>query len=375
MSSHSVQIARLFGIPVRAHASWLLLFVLVTLSLSSAYFPAQYPYWSPTLYWGLGLTTCLLLFVSVLIHELAHSLVARHHGLGVHGIVLFLLGGVSEISQEPPTPASELAMALAGPLASLALGLVAGILWLLTWPRAFGQPSAAVLGYVSGVNLSLGLFNLLPGFPLDGGRVLRAVLWWRSRNLEWATRWASRTARAMALAFVVGGAWQALTGSILAGFWLAAIGCFLDATARNGYQQVLIQVRLAGHTVGEVMARDWLAASPEHTLQEIADQGLLESGCQCLLLVENGALSGLLTPRRLQALPRREWPSHTARQAMIPADEIPITRPSQALLEAVKALSDDDGPPLPVLEDGRLVGILTPERIVAFLKLKTVLHR
>lgn len=373
MSSHSLQVGKLFGIPVRAHASWLLLFALVTATLAFAHFPTYYPYWPQATYYTLAVATSLLLFVSVLVHELAHSLVARRHGLGVHAIVLFLLGGVSEISCEPPTPASEWAMAIAGPLASLALGAATGLLCILTWPLGQAEPLPAMLAYLAGINLSLGMFNLVPGFPLDGGRVLRATLWWRSRNLEWATRWATRVARLVALAFVATGIWQALTASVLNGIWLGAIGCFLDATARSSYHQVVIQTRLSGHTVGEIMASDYAARSPDVTLQEIADEGLLEGGCPCLLLVENGAVSGLLTLRRLQALPRREWARQTARQAMIPAGELSITRPSQVLLEAVRALPVDEAAPLAVLEDGYLVGLLTAERITAFVELKASL--
>ncbi|HOR00139.1 MAG TPA: site-2 protease family protein [Anaerolineae bacterium] len=370
MSSHSLQVGRLFGIPVRAHVSWLLLFALATATLAGIYFPTYYPQWPQGVHYALGLATSLLLFASVLLHELAHSLVARHQGLHVQGIVLFLLGGVSEISSEPSTPGAELVMAIAGPVASLAAGAVCALLWLPAMLQGHGQPLAAVLGYVCGINLSLGLFNLIPGFPLDGGRVLRAILWQRSHNLEWATRWATRAARLIAVLCIACGAWQGVTTSLLNGLWLAAIGCFLDTTARAGYQQVLIQTRLAGHTVAEIMIRDCPALSPDRSLQEIADQGLLQGACHGLPLVENGALLGVLTPQRLQAQPRHEWPRRTARQAMIPAGELHITRPSQTLLEAVNALTGDNAPPLPVLEDGQLVGMLTPERVVAFLKLQ-----
>lgn len=372
MSKHSLVICMLFGIPIRVHVSWLVLFVLVTTTLGGAYFPVRYPWWPHSLYYVLGVVTSLLLFVSVLVHEVAHAVVAKRYGLGVHAIVLFLLGGVSEISGEPPTPRAEFELAFAGPLASIVLGVVSAALWVAAWLRVWGEPLAAALGYTAGINLSLGLFNLIPGFPLDGGRVLRAILWWRSHSLEWATRWAWRTARLIALALVSLGIWQAVTGSLLNGFWLAAVGCFLDTTAHKSYEQVRVHYRLAGHTVGEVMARDYPALNPDTTLQEIADRGLLEAGCRCIPLVEDGMLLGLLIARRMQAMPRDEWGTHTARQAMIPANQLHATRPSEALLDAVNALGAGEEP-LPVFEDGRLVGVLPPERIAAFLKLKTAL--
>ncbi len=372
MSKHSLVICKLFGIPIRLHLSWPPLFILITSTLAGVYFPARYPWWPPVLYYALAAVTSLLLFASLLIHEAAHALVAQREGMVVHAIVLFLLGGVSEINGEPQTPRAEFRMAVAGPLASLALGVCAGGLWLVAWLRGYSQALTAVLGYVGGINLSLGLFNLIPGFPLDGGRILRAALWRHSQSAEWATRWAMRGARLIALAFLGLGAWHALRGDLLNGLWLAAISAFLDTTSRRSYEQVVIRLRLAGHTVGEVMARDYRALSPDTTLQEIADQGLLEGSHRCLPLLEDGTLRGLLTAQRMHALPREEWSRHTARQAMVPACQLRAVRPSQALLEAVNAMDGDEGP-LPVFQDGQLVGILSPERIAAFARLQATL--
>jgi len=374
VSKHSLQICKLFGIPIRLHMSWLPLFALITSTLASAHFPAHYPWWPPALYYGLAAVTSLLLFASVLAHELAHALVARHHGLKVHAIVLFLLGGVSEIDGEPQAPRAEFQMAVAGPLASILLGTVTGALWFWAWLRGYSQPLTAVLGYMGGLNLSLGLFNLIPGFPLDGGRILRAMLWRLSHSVEWATRWATRCARLIALTLFSIGIWQAVSSSLVNGLWLAAIAGFLDTTARRSYEQVLLRSRLAGHTVGEAMARDYPSLSPDTTLQEIADCGLLEAGPRCIPLLEDGMLRGLLTARRVHSLPRAEWPRRTARQAMVPASQLHAVGPSEALLEALSALGSDDEP-LPVLQDGRLVGILPAERIAAFADLQLSLGR
>jgi Zn-dependent protease/CBS domain-containing protein len=374
MSKHSLCICKLSGIPIHLHLSWPFLFLLITYTLASAYFPARYPWWPPALYYALATLTSMLLFLSLLAHEAAHALVARRHGLAVHAIVLFLLGGVSEIDGEPSTPRAELAMAAAGPLASLCLGITFGALWLGAWLRGYSQPLTAVLGYVGGINLSLGLFNLIPGFPLDGGRILRAALWWASHSVEWATRWATRGARLIALGLFSAGIWEGISGSVGNGLWLAGIAGFLDTAARRSYQQVVFRGTLAGHTVGEAMARDYLALSPDTTLQEIAERGLLEAGLRCIPLLEDGNLRGLLTARRMQALPRGEWARHTARQAMIPASQLHAVGPSAALLEALDALGTSEEP-LPVFQDGRLVGILPPERISAFVDLHLALGR
>jgi len=371
MGSGTIYIGQFLGVPVRLHVSWFLVFALITTSLASAYFPHQLPEEPAAFYWLLGLMTSLLFFLSVLLHELAHSVVARRWGLAVRDIVLFIFGGVSEIMREPQTAASEFVMAIVGPLTSVALSALCGLLWFLT--RSVSPELASVLAYIGGINLSLGAFNLLPGFPLDGGRVLRAILWWRTHNLERSTRWASRIGQVVAYGFIFFGVWQALTGNLLNGLWIAFIGWFLDNAAQTAYRELAVRNLLSGHTVGEIMTRGCTAIKPESSLQEIVDHHILATGTRCLPVVENGALLGLLTVHRVKAFPREEWPLRTAREAMIPRAELRTAAPSQGLVDALNEMAEDGVNQLPVLQEGELVGLLTRENIMTFLRTKAEL--
>jgi Zn-dependent protease/CBS domain-containing protein len=373
MSGNSLYIGKYLGIPVRVHVSWLLVFALVTTSLGGSYFPQQHASWTPALNWSLAVMTSLLFFISVLLHELAHSVVARRRGLPVHDIVLFVFGGVSELSQEPQTAGTEFTMALVGPATSIVLGLLWGAIWRLS--GTISAPLAAVSMYLSGINLSLGLFNLVPGFPLDGGRVLRAILWWRTGNLLRATRWASRAGQFVAYAFIILGVWQALTVSLLSGLWLAFIGWFIDNAAQSSYRQLALQQLLAGHTVGEIMTRSCTAVSPGATLQEVVDRYILATGSRCLPIISDGKLEGLVTVHRIQAFPQETWARHTAREAMIPRAQLRTTTPSTGVAEALQEMSADGVNQLPVIQDGELVGLLTRENVTTFLRLKAELGR
>ena len=230
VDGHSLYLGRCFRIPVRVHATWPVSFLLIAASLGAGYYPQAYPGWSLPVYAAAGVVTSLLIFVSIVAHELAHCLVARWRGLEVHDIVLFLLGGVSQIDREPSSPSVELAMAMAGPLASLALAVVLGLVWLVCLPLA--EPLAAMSGYVAGLNGAVAVFNLMPGFPLDGGRVVRALLWWRNHDLARATNLASILGRLVAYGFVGVGIWQACGGYAVDAVWFALIGGFLDRAAR-----------------------------------------------------------------------------------------------------------------------------------------------
>ena len=267
MVKGSFSLGKVAGISINIHISWLIIFVLVTWSLAVAYFPQQYPNWSAPLYWSLGVGASLLFFTSVLLHELAHSLVARGRGIPVRDITLFIFGGVSEIAQEPTTAGTELFMALVGPITSFFLAGVFALLWLLA--RSIGGPLSALTLYLASINAMLGGFNLIPGFPLDGGRVLRAILWGISGSLEWATRYASLVGQGIAYLFILLGIWQVVTGNWINGLWIAFIGWFLDNAAQTSYRQVAMKRMLSGHTVEQAMNRDCYSIAPTVTLESL----------------------------------------------------------------------------------------------------------
>lgn len=262
-----VRIATIAGIPVLVHASWLLVYALITWSLAVGYFPQAVPALPAAAYWINGLLAALLLFVSVLLHELSHSVVARAHGMRVRGITLHVFGGVSELEDEPSSPGSEFLMAVVGPLTSFVIAGLAGVL------GAFlvGGSSRAIVRYVAAVNLLVGLFNLIPGFPLDGGRLLRAALWRWTGSLERATAIAAQVGMAFALGLMGLGALQLLGGQVLGGVWLVLIGLFLRGAAETSHTRVALREALSRLVVRSVMTREVVRISVDATVANLVE--------------------------------------------------------------------------------------------------------
>jgi Zn-dependent protease len=260
-----IQLFRVRGIPVRIDAGWLLIFGLVTWSLSAGYFPHVLPARSSATYWLHGVAAALLLFGSVFLHELSHALAAVDQGVPVGGITLHIFGGVSQLDAEPPTPRAEALIAIVGPLTSFA---IAG-LCLIADRTVDGSPAFhALTGYLAAINLMVGVFNLLPGFPLDGGRILHAALWWWSGRLGHATRIASRCGSAVALLLIALGVMRSLTGDLVGGLWLALIGLFLHQAARSSWQLMRVRARLEPLRVQDIMTRASLIADRVAPLAE-----------------------------------------------------------------------------------------------------------
>jgi Zn-dependent protease len=371
MLKGSVRLGQIGGIPVRVHISWFLVFVLVTWNLAGVVFPQRHPGWSSVLYLGAGVVTALLFFASVLLHELAHSFVALRRGLPVRDITLFIFGGVSEIGEEPETPATEFLMAVVGPLTSLLLGgllLVAAALLV-----EGGQLLAALCLYLGEINISLGVFNLIPGFPLDGGRVLRSILWQRSQNLARATRIASLVGQGVAYLFIMVGVWQIFLGQWGSGMWIAFIGWFLDNAAQSSYRQMAAKNMLAGHTVREVMTQDCHPLSPTMLLDELVREHILGTGRRCFPVVEDGQLRGLLTLHNIKGVPQVRWTAVTVEQVMTPLDELKAVGPDSGLWPAMQEMTEEGVNQLPVIEGGQLVGMLGRDNLLGFIRVRAEL--
>ncbi len=367
MFKSQLRLGKLLGFPIAIDISWLLIFVLVTSSLAFSYFPQRYPDWSRALNVVMGLLTSVLFFVSVLLHELGHSLVARSFGTPVSKITLFIFGGVSEITEEPKTPKEELIMAVVGPLVSLALSAVFAILYLAT--RRVSEPLAALGLFLGGINLSLGLFNLIPGFPLDGGRVLRAILWGAGRDLTKATRWASWVGQGVAYIFIVIGIVRVFAGDWFNGIWIAFIGFFMDNAARSSYLQLTLRNLLEGHVVSEVMDHDCLLLPPTLTLDVAVDQYLLTSGKRCFTVgTPNGGVEGLFTIHKLRDIPKDQWPARHISDVSTPLSEMRTVSPSTPLWKALQEMTTDGVNQLPVLVEGSLTGMLTRENLLTYIR-------
>jgi Zn-dependent protease/CBS domain-containing protein len=371
MSRHTIPLGRVLGIPLELDYSWFLVFALLTWALAVGHYPAEFKGWPPSLYWIMGAATAVMLFVSVLLHELGHSVVARRYKIPVRRITLFIFGGVSQIEAEAATAGADFRIAVAGPLVSLALAALFAVLA----PVVAGvSPLLALARYLAYINVALALFNLIPGFPLDGGRGLRAIVWGVTGDFQRATRIAASVGRGFAFVFILVGVWKIFAGNFVGGLWIAFIGWFLESAAVAQTQQVVLQDLLGGHTVAEAMSRDLVTVPRDATLQQLVDQHVLTSGRRSFLVQRDQAVLGLLTLHHVVQIPRTRWGTTTAEQAMIPAARMKSARPDTELSAGLAEMDRDGVSQLPVMVDHQVVGMLRREDIISFLRGARQLH-
>ena len=362
----SFRLFRIAGIDVGIHFSWAFIFILITWSLAQGFFPEAYPGWDATTYWVTGVIAALLLFASVLLHELAHSLVARARGISVNSITLFIFGGVSNLEGEPEQAKAEFYMAIVGPLTSLVL---AGVFWgVFQLIQKQESPAAAMLYYLALVNAILGVFNLLPGFPLDGGRVLRSILWGVSGNLTRATNIAATVGRIFGWGLIGFGVFQLFTGNFLGGLWIAFIGWFLSSAADASRRGVTLREHLSGTTVKEVMDASVETISPETSVEEMAQNVFRRHHRRAVPVTRDSRLLGIVTVTDVRGLPQARW-------AQTPVEEI-MTRsplysvaPDDDLNSAMRLVAQHDVNQLLVVDKGQLVGMLSRSDIIRHLHL------
>ncbi|MBN1219979.1 MAG: site-2 protease family protein [Anaerolineae bacterium] len=366
----NVKLGRIWGIPIGLHLSWFLVFGLVTWSLALGYFPAEYPSLSTTTSWLLGAATSLLFFGSVLVHELGHSLLALRNQIPVRGITLFIFGGVAQIGRESPNPGAEFRIAIAGPVASLGLGVLFYGLWLLDQPLAY---LAAPSLWLARINLLLAVFNMIPGFPLDGGRVLRALLWWWTGSLHRATQVATFTGQLVAFGFIGWGVWTMLGGNFFNGLWLVFIGWFLQNAAATSYAQSNLQQSLRGVQVVQVMTRDCPLVSGQLPLEQLVEEHILTGGRRCFFVSDNDQLFGMLTLGDVTKIPRAEWGHVTTGQVMVPWERLAHVTPKTELLTALQMMDDANVNQVPVVENKKIVGMLSREQVLHYLRARTEL--
>ena len=364
----SFRIGRIAGIDIFIHVSWLIIIVLLTWSLATGWFAVLYPGWSTVTYWVVSFIAALLLFVAVLLHELAHSLVARARGLQVKNITLFIFGGVSNIEQEPQTPGVEFQMAFVGPLTSLVIGGVAYLLLLALGNNT--SPLAAILRYLAVTNILLGIFNLIPGFPLDGGRVLRSIVWKLSGSLRTATLITTLVGEVIAYLFILLGIWLFFGGNLLDGIWLGFIGWFLLSAAQSANTQSMLQSMLKGVTVGEVMNPSPLTVPANISLQKLVDDYFLPRGLRSAMVTQNDQLVGLITLGDIRSVPREQWSQVPVGHVMIPVNKLHVVSPQQNLNDVLPLMAGRDVNQLPVVQDGRLVGVLSRDAIMRYLEVR-----
>lgn len=391
MAGSGFHLGKLYGIDIRIDWSWILILLLITWNLTAT-FNQAHPTWSAGLQWSLSLLAALLFFASVLAHEMAHSLVARSQGLPVRNITLFLFGGVSNIQREPTNPKNEFWMAIAGPLTSLVLGglmllIVAGSVFaarrLSTNPaRILGSlsPAGTILLWLGSVNIILGVFNMVPGFPLDGGRVLRSILWAITHNLRRATRWAAMIGQAIAWLMIAAGIAMAFGvyipffgAGLISGLWLAFIGWFLNSASSQSYQQVEIRDLLEGVSVAALMRQNPPTVAPECTVEELVYEHMMHGDDQSFPVLDHDRLVGIVTLDDVRKVHRNDWPLTRVSSIMTPAQTLVTVTPDEDAAAALEKLIERDVRQLLVVRPGAyggdLVGLLRRQDIMRWLQL------
>lgn len=353
------RLGSVFGFEIRIDYSWFVIFFLILWSLSAGYFPATVPDLSPAAYLTMGLVGTLLFFASLLAHELSHSVVARRRGIPVEGITLFIFGGMAHTRMESENPGDELRIAGVGPLTSIALGvLFFGLAWAgerLGWSVV----ATSVASYLSFINILLAVFNLLPGFPLDGGRLFRAAVWKATGDPDKATRWASTGGRWLGLALMVVGFFQAFAGAILGGLWLVFIGWFLRGAAETTLHQHVLRAALEGVSAWQVMSEHPETVSPRLTIQELVDDHLLRSRHESFPVTDDGRLEGLVTLDQVKRAPRARWSATKVAEIMTPRRDEIVVEPDAAMSEVLSRMGAAGAGHVLVARDQQLVGIIS----------------
>ena len=371
-----IKLGRIFGIQIGLHYSWLIIAFLVTLSLVGE-FHASNPQWGAGIIWATAIITALLFFAAIIAHELSHAAVAKMRGLPVRSITLFALGGVAQIEKDAADPQTEFWMGIAGPIASVIIGFVCLTLSLaLGWrpPTMPQTPLPAMLMWLGVINIGLAIFNMIPGFPLDGGRVLRAIVWWLTGNAARATRIATGVGQFVAFGFIFWGVFRFFNGAGFGGLWMAFIGWFLLDAARASSAQLAITETLRGLRVGDIMARDCPRVDGRDNLQTLVDDYLLPTGQRCFIVVEKGSVAGIITPHEVKSTARARWPYTTVDEVMQPLERLHAVGPDTLVNDALETMGREDVNQLPVFKDGRLAGIISRGHILRTLKTRAELH-
>lgn len=382
---NNLRLGRLFGIEVAVNWSLVFIFLLIAWSLALGVFAPMHPTWSPLFIWGIAIIGTGLFFASILAHELAHSLVARAFGLPVRSITLWLFGGVSSIGREPPSPKVEFLMAIVGPATSIVLGfLFIGLAALGTGglpdPGDLGVlgPVSTLALWLGSINILLGLFNMVPGFPLDGGRVLRSIFWAMTDNLNKATQWASWAGQGVAwililigLAMIFGIRVPIFGTGLIGGLWLILIGWFLHSAAVQSYRQIVVQGALQGVPVGRLMESRVATVPPNLPVSSLVHEYIMGTSERAFPVVQDDQLVGIVSLEDVRRVPREDWDLTSVRQIMTPQAQLTTATPDEDANEAMEDLATHDVNQVPVVKDGHLVGILRRSDIMRWLQIQT----
>ncbi|MBI4481337.1 MAG: site-2 protease family protein [Acidobacteria bacterium] len=366
MQGQSLKLGKILGIPFGLDYSWFIIFVLITMSLSTQ-FAHLHPTWTSAEHIVFGITTSLLFFGSVVLHELGHSALALRYGIPVKSITLFVFGGVAQIAKEPEKPAHEFNIAIAGPMVSTALGVVFHGIRFLTQGTAEGVSSQAE--WLGRINLMLALFNLIPGFPLDGGRVLRSLVWKLTGSFERATAAAAASGQFFAYAFIVFGIWQALAGNFFGGLWIGFIGWFLLHAAQSTALQARFRHALRGIKARDVMTGECLQLPGTISLADLVENYLLRQGARCSMVMDGDRFRGLVTLHEITQVPKDEWALTPIQAVMVPEQQMVKVSPDTDIDVVLQVMNEENVSQIPVVENGKLLGIIGRDRLLGLVQI------
>jgi Zn-dependent protease/CBS domain-containing protein len=365
-------LGKIFGIQFRLHYTWFFIFLLITVSLSWQVFPIFYPGWSQLLYWSVGIVTSLLFFASVLAHEMAHSLVGRANGVPIKSITLFIFGGMAQMTREATRAGAEFKMAAAGPACSLAIGGIFALVWFLT--QDIMEPLSAMAFYLAQINVLLAAFNLIPGFPLDGGRIFRSLMWRFSGNYQRSTRIATRVGQGVAYSFMLGGILlMVLLHEWLGGLWIIFIGWFLQNAASTSYRQTKWRQALSGLTASQIMTSDYIEVPPELTVSELVKGYVLPRGHSFFIVTSESGVKGILSLSNIKSVPRASWDTTQLEKIMLPLDRLKAAHPQQDALSLVEEMDKNEINQMPVVSEGKIIGLITRDSLIRFLRARSEL--
>jgi len=375
MFGKRIKLFKLLGFEVGIDMSWIFIAVLIVWSLSTGLFPFYYKDLSTQIYWFMGITGALLLFASIIAHEFSHSLVARKYGMPMKGITLFIFGGVAQMDKEPPRPMAEFMMAIVGPISSIIIALLFYGLYTVGKQGTFPEPINGVVGYLAIINAILAGFNLIPAFPLDGGRVLRSILWGIKGNLRWATRVSSRIGSGFGFALIALGVIRVLYGNFIGGMWLFLIGMFVHGAAKGAYQQLLTRRALEGEPVRRFMKTEPVTVPPSISIEELVDAYVYQYHFKMFPVVEDSQrLVGCITTKQLKEVPRDQWRQKTVGEVAQSCSAENTIEPQADAMQALSVMNRTGNGRLMVVENGRLVGVLSLKDMLELMSLKMELE-
>ena len=370
MFGKKINLFRLLGFEVRIDLSWIIIAVLIAWSLSTGLFPFYYKNLSIETYWAMGIIAAVGLFISIIVHEFSHSLVARKYGIPMKGITLFIFGGVAEMEDEPPSPKVELLMAGVGPLSSIAIAAIFYGIYILGRTIGWADPVNGVVEYLGLINAILAGFNLLPAFPLDGGRVLRAALWHWKRNMRWATRISAQIGSGFGILLIVLGFFNILKADFIAGMWWVLIGMFLQSAAKMSYRQLITRRALEGEKVRRFMNSNPVTVEPTTTVDELVEDYVYKYHFKMFPVVNGERIVGCVTTKQVKEVPREKWSHTTVSELALKCTPDTTVKPDDDAMKALSLMRRTGGSRLVVVEDDQLAGVVALKDMMQFLSLK-----